>query len=183
MKAVCQMKQDKEIGIITLTHYLPEHHHQLSQFYLPDTQTPFSALPEESLKYCRKDVDRHPFVILAAGIPVGFFVLHIGENISPFTSNKKAILLRGFLVDQKHQGKRIAKKALQILPEFAKGIFPNKDSIVLAVDVKNMIAKTLYTKSGYQDTGIHKEGRSGLMEIMEYRLDKMNMDMEKGNEI
>lgn len=46
-----------------------------------------------------------------------------------------------------------------------------------------MIAKTLYTKSGYQNKGIHKEGRSGLMEIMEYRLDKMNMDMEKGNEI
>jgi GNAT superfamily N-acetyltransferase len=114
---------------------------------------------------------------LADGIPVGFFVLHIGENIAPFTSDNKAILLRGFLVDQKHQGKGIAKKALQILPELVKGIFPKKDSIILAVNVMNMNAKTLYVKSGFQDTGIRKEGRSGVMEIMEYRLDMVNKDM------
>ncbi|MFA1715070.1 GNAT family N-acetyltransferase [Peribacillus frigoritolerans] len=169
---------EKEFETITLTPYLQEHLHQLSRFYLPDTQTPFSALPDESLKYCREDSDRHPIVILAKGTPVGFFVLHIGENITPFTSDKKAILLRGFLVDQKHQGKGIAKKALQSLPEFAKGIFPNKDSIILAVDVMNVNAKTLYAKSGFQDTGIQKEGRSGFMEIMEYRLDMGNKDME-----
>ncbi|MFJ7367391.1 GNAT family N-acetyltransferase [Peribacillus frigoritolerans] len=169
---------EKEFETITLTPYLPEHHHQLSRFYLPDTQTSFSALPDESLKYCREDCDRHPIVILAKGIPVGFFVLHIGENITPFTSDKKAILLRGFLVDQKHQGKGIAKKALQRLPEFAKGIFPNKDSIILAVDVMNVNAKMLYAKSGFQDTGIQKEGRSGFMEIMEYRLNMGNKDME-----
>ncbi|MFE4813228.1 GNAT family N-acetyltransferase [Peribacillus simplex] len=172
------MKQDKEIATITLTPYLPEYLHQLSQFYLPDAQTPFSALPEESLKYCREDCDRHPIAIMDEGIPVGFFVLHIGENITPFTNDKKAILLRGFLVDQKHQGKGVAKKALQILPEFAKEIFPNKDSIILAVNVMNVIAKSLYAKSGYQDTGIQRVGRSGLMGIMEYRLDTMNMDME-----
>lgn len=170
MKECDQVEQDQKIETITLTPYLREHHQELSQFYLPETQTSFSALPEQSLQYCREDVDRHPFVILADGIPVGFFVLHIGENISPFTNNKKAILLRGFLVDQKHQGKKIAKKALQVLPEFAKGIFPNKDSIILAVDAMNVIAKTLYEKSGFQDTGIQKEGRSGWMEIMEYRL-------------
>ncbi len=136
---------------------------------------PFSALPDESLKYCREDCDRQK---LAKGIPVGFFVLHIGENITPFTSDKKAILLQGFLVDQKHQGKGIGKKALQSLPEFAKGIFPNKDSIILAVDVMNVNAKTLYAKSGFQDTGIQKEGRSGLMGIMEYRLDMVNKDIE-----
>ncbi|MBR8645608.1 hypothetical protein KEH51_20940 [[Brevibacterium] frigoritolerans] len=67
---------EKEIETITLMAYIPEHLHLLSQFYLPNTQTPFSALPEESLKYCREDCDRHPFVILADGIPVGFFVLH-----------------------------------------------------------------------------------------------------------
>ena len=122
--------------------------------------------------------DRHPFVILADGIPVGFFVLHIGENTDPFTSDKKAILLRGFLVDQKHQGKGIGKKALQILPEFAKGIFPNKDSIILAVDFMNMNAKTLYTKSGFQDKEFRRKARSGLMEIMEYRLDMGNKDIE-----
>ncbi|MGG4264384.1 hypothetical protein ABEW06_03580, partial [Peribacillus simplex] len=60
MKAVSPMKQDKEI--VTITPYLPEHHHQLSQFYLPETQTPFSILPEQSLQYCREDADRHPFV-------------------------------------------------------------------------------------------------------------------------
>ncbi|MES1042524.1 GNAT family N-acetyltransferase [Peribacillus simplex] len=161
---------EKEIETITLTPYLPEHLHQLSQFYSPGTQTPFSALPEESLKDCREDCDRHPIVILANGIPVGFIVLHIGENIAPFTSDKKVKVLSGFLVDQKHLGKGIAKKALQILPEFAKGNFPNKDSIILAVGVMNMIAKMLYSKSGFQDTGIQKEGRSGLMEMMEYRL-------------
>ncbi|WP_260287628.1 GNAT family N-acetyltransferase [Peribacillus aracenensis] len=170
------MKQDKENETIILTPYLQEHLHQLSQFYLPDTQTPFSALPEESLKYCREDCDRHPIVILAEGIPVGFFVLHIGEDITPFTNDEKAILLRGFLVDQKHQGKGVAKKALQILPEFAKAIFPNKDSIILTVNVMNVIAKSLYAKSGYKDTGIQKVGRSGLMEIMEYRLDTMNKE-------
>ncbi len=38
---------EKEIETITLMPYLPEHLNQLSQFYLPNTQTPFSALPDE----------------------------------------------------------------------------------------------------------------------------------------
>ncbi|MCK1995097.1 GNAT family N-acetyltransferase [Peribacillus muralis] len=172
------MKQDDQIIDITLTPYVHEHQHFLSQFFLPDTQTPFSALPEESLKYCQEDRDRHPFVIVAGGIPVGFFVLHVGDNISPYTTDKKAILLRGLLIDRRYQGRGIAKKALRILPQFANGIFPDKESLILAVDEKNVIAKTLYLKSGYRDTGVQKEGRSGWMQIMEYRLSGLDTDLE-----
>ncbi|WP_285769227.1 GNAT family N-acetyltransferase [Peribacillus sp. SI8-4] len=172
------MKQDQKIGPITLTPYVQEHHHLLSQFYLPDTQTPFSALPEESLKYCQVDGDRHPFVIVAGGILVGFFVLHVGDNISPFTTDKKAILLRGLLIDRRYQGRGIAMKALRILPPFAKGIFPDKESLILAVDEMNVMAKTLYLKSGYRNTGVQKEGRSGWMQIMEYRLSGLDTDLE-----
>lgn len=117
---------EKEIETITLTPYIPEHLHQLSQFYLPNTQTPFSALPEESLKYCREDCDRNPFVILADGIPVGFFVLHIGENTDPFTSDKKAILLRGFLVDQTHQEKGLERKPCKSFRNSQKGFFQTR---------------------------------------------------------
>lgn len=111
---------------ITLMPYLPEHLHQLSQFYLPDTQTPFSALPDESLKYCREDCDRHSIVILAKGIPVGFFVLHIGENITRFTSDKKAILLRGFLIDQNIREKVLRRKPCKSFRNSQKGFFQTR---------------------------------------------------------
>ncbi|MFJ7747548.1 GNAT family N-acetyltransferase [Peribacillus sp. NPDC097295] len=157
-----------ETKTVSLAIYQEEYGKSLS--YLPKDQAVYSALPEQSLRYCDEDPDRHPIVVLVDEAPVGFFVLHIGEAIKPFTENERAILLRGFLIDHNHQGKKYGRKALEILPGFATDLFPGKDCIVLAVNVRNVAAKALYSKSGFQDTGVKKEGRSGWMHIMEYRL-------------
>ena len=161
-----------ETETVSLATYQEEHGEVLATFHLPEDQTVYSALPEQSLRYCHEDPDRHPIVVLVDEVPVGFFVLHIGEQMKSFTEDERAILLRGFLIDHNHQGKKYGKKAMEILPGFAKYLFPDKDCIVLAVNVKNVAAKALYSNSGFQDTGLKKEGRSGWMHIMEYRLRK-----------
>ncbi|MGE7604525.1 GNAT family N-acetyltransferase [Peribacillus sp. NPDC097675] len=162
--------RNNETETVSLATFQEEHNKTLSAFYLPENQMGYSALPEQSLRYCDEDPDKHPIVVLVDEVPVGFFVLHIGKAITPFTDNERAILLRGFLIDHNHQGKKYGMKALKMLPGFATDLFPRKDCIVLAVNVKNVVAKALYLKSGFQDTGVKKKGRSGWMHIMEYRL-------------
>lgn len=158
-----------QTDFISLASYQEKHSKVLATFSLPDAQKTFSALPELSLRYCREDSDRFPIVVLVDKVPVGFFVLHIGENIREYTDNKDSILLRGFLIDHNHQGKKYGKKTMEVLPEFAAQLFPGKDRIVLAVNVKNVAAKALYLNSGFQYTGVKVKGMSGWMHIMEYK--------------
>ncbi len=75
---------EKEIETITLTPYLPEHLHQLSQFYSPITQTPFSASPEESLKYCREDCDKHSYRNIGKWYPSWLFRFTHWRKHRPF---------------------------------------------------------------------------------------------------
>ncbi|PJN90381.1 hypothetical protein CVN76_05730 [Bacillus sp. mrc49] len=47
---------------------------------------------------------------MADDLPAGFFVLHVGDNNSPFTNERKAILLRGLLIDRKYQAKGLRRR-------------------------------------------------------------------------
>ncbi|WP_134684953.1 GNAT family N-acetyltransferase [Brevibacillus migulae] len=157
---------------VTLCFYRPEHSAGLSAFYLPEEQKQFTALPAEVLSESLRDSNRHPVVITAGEKPVGFFVLHHGKEIGPFTSNERALLLRAFSIDHVHQGMGYAKAAMLLLPAFTAKHFPDLTEIVLAVNARNLAAKRLYEKTGFQDKGITRMGKNGLQHVLHYELPK-----------
>ena len=142
-------------------------------FSLPMDQLAFTALPADSLSLCREDSDRHPIVITADCLPVGFFVLHVGQAIAPFTDNPRAVLLRALLMDQIHQGRGYAAQAMRQVPTFVRQHFPESDEIVLAVNHGNAAASRLYRKSGFLDLGLRRMGPKGEQSILHYPLKTM----------
>ncbi|TLS36422.1 GNAT family N-acetyltransferase [Pseudalkalibacillus caeni] len=155
---------------ISLCDYKTEHYAALEAFFLPEEQKQYTAMPAAALEKCLTDPDRHPIVILAGEIPVGFFVLHSGEAIKSFSDNPKAILIRALSIDISNQGKGYGKLAMMMAPEFVSRNFNGIDEIVLAVNKRNIAAKKLYEKAGFQFEGTMREGRIGPQYILHYRL-------------
>jgi RimJ/RimL family protein N-acetyltransferase len=155
---------------IMLVFYEEMYQAALEGFYLTEEQLNFTASPKAALEISKTDKDRHPTVFLSGDVPVGFFVLHVGENIRPFTSNPNAILLRAFSIDFEHQGKGFAKEVLRILPDFVGEHFHEVDEIVLAVNETNPLARRLYEKSGFIDKGFRRKVYKGEQIILHYPL-------------
>ena len=154
---------------IQLQLYRKKTHGDLSTYYLPEEQRAFTASPVKALSACKLDQERTPIVITRGNDPVGFFVLHYGGNIKPYSENPDAILLRAFSIDYHHQRKGYARSALRQLPDFVRHHFPFIKEIVLAVNFNNLTAKSLYEKMGYKEMGI-REGKKGLQYLMHLTL-------------
>ncbi|NEW06586.1 GNAT family N-acetyltransferase [Paenibacillus sp. SYP-B3998] len=157
-----------DVRQISLVFYEEEHQEALELFYLTDEQLQFTASPKAALDVAKSDKQRFPVVILSENVPVGFFVLHVGENIQPFTRNPNAILLRALSVNYEHQGNGYGKQVLRLLPSFVAMHFGEINEIVLAVNETNPIAKRLYEKMGYVDKGFRKEFDKGDQIILHY---------------
>lgn len=152
--------------MIELCFCQPQHEAALRQFYLPDEQKRFTALPAEALVKCVEDHKRYPVVILSGQYPVGFFVLHIGVGTRSIIGNEHAILIRALSVNFEYQGQGHALKAMKQLPSFVREHFPSKDEIVLVVNQRNSAAKHLYLKAGFQDRGVRREGPIGPQDVL-----------------
>ncbi|RHW37219.1 GNAT family N-acetyltransferase [Neobacillus notoginsengisoli] len=146
---------------VALEFYQEHHRPSFEDYNLPEEQLKYTAVPLEEVKKCAEDSKRHPVVILHNGVPAGFFVLHESEGIREHSENPTAILLRGYSVSARHQGKGIARRSLELLPGFVKRNFPGKSEIVLAVNHANLAAQHVYVKAGFSDRGRRVVGPIG----------------------
>ncbi|WP_421384735.1 GNAT family N-acetyltransferase [Bacillus salacetis] len=151
-----------------LQFYSEKFKEDLYAFSLVNEQHQFTALPEEALQII--DENRFPVVITLNEKAVGFFVLHQGEAIRDYTTNPNALLLRAFSINQIHQGKGYAKEAMKLLSDFIRKHFPGTDEVVLAVNERNIAARTLYLRTGFEDQGNKLMGRKGWQSILTYSL-------------
>ena len=152
-------------------HFYKNHNQALiEQYQLKEEHLRYTAIPAECIELSNIDTNRFPVLAIEEGQLVTFFVLHLGEGISTYTTNKHAILIRAFSTDFRHQGKGYAKIALSLLPEFVRSNFQHMTEIILAVNVKNLAAQSLYKKCGFVDDGERRIGAKGELVIMSYSL-------------
>lgn len=156
--------------MIQLVFFEEKHKAQLFDFQLPPDQHQFTGLPREVLDLSIEDTNRYPIVIVNGEEAVGFFVLHQGIDISPFSTNPQAILLRALSINILHQGKGYGKKAMKLVPQFVKRNFPQVNEIVLAVNEKNLGAKKMYDSAGFIDQGEKRMGKIGSQYLLHYYL-------------
>lgn len=150
-------------NFIELKHLSNEHVNLLHSFELPKEQSQFTSLP---INFANVSEGQFRIVILYHTEPVGFFLLHATERVKDYTNNQQAMLLTSFSINHSQQGKGYAKQAMNLLKKFVSDEFPNCNELVLAVNHKNIAAKQLYKKVGFQDTGKRKVGPIGEQFIM-----------------
>lgn len=142
----------------------------IENYVLSEEQLQFTGTPKECVELSEVYADRHSILAIENNKLVTFFVLHENEGVKPYSENPNAMLLRAFSTDCYHQGKGYAKQSLLLLPEFVRKEYPHISEIVLAVNVKNIAAQSLYKKCGYIDEGVRKMGKKGKLIIMSFYL-------------
>ncbi|QEL79842.1 GNAT family N-acetyltransferase [Bacillus sp. JAS24-2] len=142
----------------------------INQYTLSEEQLCYTGLPKKLVKLSSEDSNRHSILAMKDNELVTFFVLHKNDGVKPYTNNEKSILIRAFSTDFHHQGKGYAKQVLKILPDFVRNNFLGINKIILAVNVKNVAAQSLYKKCGFCDNGVRRMGRKGELIIMSYNL-------------
>ncbi|MFS0864662.1 GNAT family N-acetyltransferase [Fredinandcohnia sp. 179-A 10B2 NHS] len=143
---------------------------KIEQYQLTEEQLRYTCTPKDAVLLEKEDPSRYSILAMENNTLVTFFVLHRNEGVKPYSNNEKAILVRAFSTDFRHLGKAHAKKSLELLPTFVREHFSDINEIVLAVNLKNFAAQSLYKKCGYIDEGERRMGPKGELIIMSYYL-------------
>ncbi|MCJ1662906.1 GNAT family N-acetyltransferase [Staphylococcus sp. NRL 18/288] len=129
----------------------------------------FTRTPLHNIKLAQEDNERHPIIVMQNDRCVGYFTLHDGSGVAPYSDNRQVMFFRSFSVDAKHRGQGIGKSIIEALPHFIEQEFPNVNEIVLTVNTDNYKAIRLYENAGYNYTGdASLEGRP--VHIMSYTI-------------
>ncbi|MGI2327984.1 GNAT family N-acetyltransferase [Planococcus sp. YIM B11945] len=123
------------------------------KYDLPSDQLEFTGLPQDIIKRDAENPLKHLIVIKAGEEVAGFFELDESDDRKKYSNNPKALLLRGYSVNPKFQGRGIATGSIYALPEFILSEFSNFNEVVLGVNARNIPAQRLYVKAGFEDTG------------------------------
>lgn len=114
---------------------------------------------------------RFPYVIEAAGYPVGVLTLQAGAaRLAGWPDDDSAWLLRGFLIDRRHQGKGLGPLAATSAVEAAAKLTASRGTeeagVVLSVNEGNPAGLSAYRKCGFVDRGQYLGGGSGPQRTM-----------------
>ncbi len=125
------------------------------QYDLDKGQASFTSTFSQAFERTKNSPQDSAYVIsvLKNDIPTGFFVLDFGEDKYELSDNPKCVLFRSFSINPNFQGQGLGKKAVMKTDDFLQKYFPDCDEIVLAVNERNIPAKQLYLKCGYQFDG------------------------------
>jgi RimJ/RimL family protein N-acetyltransferase len=130
-------------------------------------QERFSGAPAETLPAAEADPHRHPVAVLEDGVPVGYFALDAGPDVSLYLSAPGTLGFRGFLIDRRHQGRGLATAALAQLPAYVAEHHPWARRLALTVNVTNPAAIRVYRRAGFEDTGrMYHGGRFGPQHVL-----------------
>lgn len=114
----------------------------------------FTKTPKENIELAKSDSERHPVLVYNASQQcIGFFTLHEGEGVAPYSWNENAIFFRSFSVDAHYRGRGYGKQIIEGLPGYIRQYFPHINEICLTVNDDNEVAQKLYQRFHYLHAG------------------------------
>lgn len=134
-------------------------------------QDAFVGVPAALLATALVDPARHPMAIVADGDVVGFCILHVNAAMDAgWRDADSAVLLRGFMIDRRRQGRGYGTMATLAAVERAELLarelaLPAK-GVVLGVNERNVAGQVAYGRAGFTDSGQYLGGRSGPQRTM-----------------
>ena len=125
----------------------------LNAFEILAEDRKFTRTPNDNIASAKGDNERHPTLVMLNDQCVGFFTLHEGQGVKPYSNHQDAIFFRSFSVDARYRGQGVGKAVIQQLPSYIKATFPYINEIVLTVNTDNDKAIALYKQAKYSITG------------------------------
>lgn len=103
---------------------------------------------------------------------VGFCYLNFNRDDNAFYCfDDQTCGLQGFQIDERQQGKGYARQAMQAVIQLLQTQYPHYTTLNLTVNQRNLAAKQLYLKLGFQDTGdLYLGGSKGPQHVYTYNL-------------
>ncbi|HSU48172.1 MAG TPA: GNAT family N-acetyltransferase [Arthrobacter sp.] len=117
------------------------------------------------------EASRRPYVIEAGGDAVGVLTLQAGAaGLAGWPDDGSAWLLRGFLIDRRHQGRGLGTLAAAAAVEAARKLTARHQSgesgVVLSVNEENDAGLSAYRRAGFIDSGPYTGGSAGPQRTM-----------------
>lgn len=114
---------------------------------------------------------RHPFVVESGGAAAGLLTLQSSAaGLAGWADDQSAWLLRGFLIDRRHQGKGLGAIAAAAAVEAARKLTARHQSaesgVVLSVNDENPAGLSAYRRAGFTDAGPYLGGSAGPQRTM-----------------
>lgn len=111
----------------------------------------------------------HPFAIVTRNEIVGFFILREGAAL-PEWAPPQVFTLHSLRVGRGHQGNGYGRAAARLAAQWISANRPSIKRLLLGVNVRNVVARAVYLKAGFRDTGSTYEGPLGPQNIFELEL-------------
>ncbi|KUM37577.1 GNAT family N-acetyltransferase [Arthrobacter sp. EPSL27] len=118
-----------------------------------------------------EEESRHPYAIDADGAAVGVLTLQEGAaTLAGWPDDGSVWLLRGFLIDRRHQGKGLgalaADAAVRAAEKLTAALGGGQTGVVLSVNEQNPAGQAAYRKAGFEDRGRYLGGDAGPQRTM-----------------
>ncbi|TPN37869.1 GNAT family N-acetyltransferase [Mesorhizobium sp. B2-3-3] len=111
----------------------------------------------------------HPFAIVAASETVGFFVLREKQAV-PQWAPPGVVTLHSFRIGRTAQGRGYGRAGAGLAIAWVRRQRPGAGKLMLAVNVRNAVARSVYLRAGFADTGVIFGGPIGDQNILAARV-------------
>lgn len=135
---------------------------------LDPEQEPFAGSVDaifDELQTSRYPDLEHPFAIVMGKEKVGFFVLREKQAL-PDWAPPHVVTLHSFRICRACQGKGYGRAGANMAMSWVQRERPSVRQLMLAVNTRNVLAKSVYLKSGFVDTGTIFRGPIGDQNIL-----------------
>lgn len=137
------------------------------QLVISSQQLEYAGTVDCAIAHCEADSqdDVAGLAIEVQAQIVGFLLLK-RRSKAPEWANPAAATITAMRVDQARQSQGLGAAALLALPRWVARNWPESQALTLSVDEVNMAGIRAYTKAGFQDHGVRKQGRIGWERLM-----------------
>ncbi|WP_027062618.1 GNAT family N-acetyltransferase [Mesorhizobium loti] len=119
----------------------------------------------------------HPFAIVALGLRIGFFILREKEAL-PDWAPREVITMHSFRICRTHQGKGYGRAGSDLAIAWMRHNRTDVRQLMLAVNARNALARAVYLKSGFIDTGAIFRGPIGDQHLLSLDVQRQEDDQK-----
>jgi RimJ/RimL family protein N-acetyltransferase len=144
---------------------------EIAELEVAEDQGRFVGDPLRMMLIALEEESRHPFAVDSNGAAVGVLTLQAGAaSLAGWPDDDSVWLLRGFLIDRRHQGKGLgtsaAHAAVRAAAKLTAALGGDQTGVVLSVNEVNPAGQAAYRKAGFEDRGQYLGGGSGPQRTM-----------------
>ncbi|MGY2747151.1 GNAT family N-acetyltransferase [Arthrobacter sp. UYCu723] len=139
---------------------------EIAELELGEDQRNFVGDPLRMVLIALEEESRYPFAVDSNGAAVGVLTLQAGAaTLAGWPDDDSVWLLRGFLIDRRHQGMGLgtlaAEAAVREAAKLTAALGGDQTGVVLSVNELNPAGQSAYRKAGFEDRGLYVGGNAG----------------------